>query len=713
MVFADFAARLAFTPDDYQVEACRRLEAGSGVLVAAPTGAGKTVVGEFAVFLARHHGTKCFYTTPIKALSNQKHRDLAATYGADQVGLLTGDQVINPEADIVVMTTEVLRNMIYAGSATLRGLEYVVLDEVHYLADPFRGPVWEEVILALEARVKLVGLSATVSNVDEFGAWLASVRGDVAVVASQRRPVPLYQHVFAGRHLLDMFDTPGAAPVTEAPPAGPTPKVNPELLKLASQEARLTRDDSRRLRGRGGRGRPGTQNRLGGVGPRLAARSHLVPRRLAVVDELARRDLLPAIFFIFSRQGCDQAVAHLIDDGLSLTSEDERERLRAIAERWTAGLSPADLAALRYRDWLEAFTRGVAAHHAGALPAFKQAVEEAFSLGLVKVVCATETLALGINMPARTVVLDRLVKYNGVSHADITAGEYTQLTGRAGRRGLDVEGHAVVTWQAGLDPRALAGLASRRTYPLRSAFTPTYNMTVNLIGSLGVDRARAVLRDCFAQFHADFVRPPGVGAKGSSLVKKFEAICLVLLSLGHVSADDDGQVNGVTAPGRALARLYGSHDLLIAEAIRAGVFDGLELASLAATVSTLVYEARLVDKRAVPRLPDQPSARAVERLRHLGRDLQALERDVRLESAPPLDIGFAKPAWLWASGADLGEIVDATDLAVGDFVRWIRQTIDCAGQIADASAGTALATRCRQLVVSLRRGIVAVDDTEV
>ena len=698
MSLAEFSARLGFALDDYQIEACRHLEAGSGVLVAAPTGAGKTVVGEFAVHLAAGHGTKCFYTTPLKALSNQKFHDLVEVYGLDRVGLLTGDQVVNSEADIAVMTTEVLRNMIYAGSPTLTGLEFVVMDEVHYLSDAFRGPVWEEVILGLDPGVRIVALSATVSNVEEFGAWMANVRGDLAIVVSERRPVPLYQHVFAGKRLLDLFD--GASP------AG----VNRELMRLATTESRVMRDDSRRVRGKSGRGRQGSGSNVGArPHGRWAERSHLVPRRSAVIAELDRLDLLPAIYFIFSRQGCDQAVARLVDDGVWLTRASEGDALRAIAERHTAGLGPEDREALRYRDWLDAFVRGLAAHHAGLLPMFKQAVEEAFSLGLVKAVFATETLALGINMPARTVVLDKLVKYNGVSHADITPGEYTQLTGRAGRRGIDVEGHAVVTWQAGLDPRGLAGLASRRTYPLRSAFTPTYNMAVNLIGSLGEDRARQILQDSFAQFHADFVRPAGSAkARSYTLAAKFDAICLVLESLGYL----EPAPMRLTPAGHTLTRLYGSHDLLIAEAISRGVFDRLSLPSLATTLSALVYESRPADRRTDIRLPDRDSAQAVEALRRLWRELKLVERDHRLESAPPLDVGFARPAYAWANGAALAEIVDLSGMAAGDFVRWVRQCVDCAGQIADAVPGSALAGRCRDLVRAMRRGVVDADMDE-
>jgi len=539
--FAGFADRYPFGLDPYQRVACAHLEAGSGVLVAAPTGAGKTVVGEFAVHLALAQGRKCFYTTPIKALSNQKYRDLVAVHGAGRVGLLTGDVTQNGEADVVVMTTEVLRNMIYASSPTLSGLGYVVMDEVHYLADRFRGPVWEEVILGLAASVQVVALSATVSNAEEFGDWLAEVRGSMAVVVSERRPVPLFQHVMAGDRVYDLFA--GTAP-TAREYAGPQlVDVNPELIRLAKDDRR-GRDDARRPRGRSGKGKRtagyGTGQYGGAAHERWSAGTSLVPRRSAMVAELDRQGLLPAIVFVFSRQGCDAAVGHLMADRIRLTTAAERDALARIAADHTAGLTDDDLVALRYDRWLGAFTRGVAAHHAGLLPVFKEAVEVAFAAGLVKVVFATETLALGINMPARTVVIEKLVKYNGEAHADVTPGEYTQLTGRAGRRGIDVEGHAVVCWANGLDPRAVAGLASRRTYPLRSAFRPTYNMAVNLVATVGRGRARSVLEQSFAQFQAD----RGVVA-ASRTIQRHEAEIAALLAAAACDRGDFASYAGL------------------------------------------------------------------------------------------------------------------------------------------------------------------------
>src|SRR3954469_8114520 len=495
-VVRDFTALYDFPLDDFQLRACREIEDGRGVLVAAPTGSGKTVVGEFAIHLALATGRKCFYTTPIKALSNQKYHDLVERYGPDEVGLLTGDNVVNGEAPVVVMTTEVLRNMLYAGSRTLLGLGFVVMDEVHYLADRSRGAVWEEVMIHLPESVTVIGLSATVSNAEEFGEWLETVRGETTTIVEERRPVPLYQHVMVGKRLLDLFassDVDAAAGfVKEGAP------VNGELMKIARDDWASTRlmRDRRSPR----KGRPGSSKNPRSVGN---GRRVWIPSRVDVVERLDREGLLPAIVFVFSRVGCDAAVQQCLNAGVRLTSPEERDTIFAYVEAACRDLPEEALHILGYHDFLDGLTRGIAAHHAGMLPAFKHVVEELFVRGLCKVVFATETLALGINMPARTVVIEKLTKWNGETHADITPGEYTQLTGRAGRRGLDVEGHGVVLWQPGMNPSEVAGLASTRTYPLRSSFRPSYNMAVNLVDQYGRETARELLEQSFAQFQAD------------------------------------------------------------------------------------------------------------------------------------------------------------------------------------------------------------------
>jgi ATP-dependent RNA helicase HelY len=494
-----FTAELPFALDGFQQRACAALERGHGVLVCAPTGAGKTVVGEFAVHLALAAGGKCFYTTPLKALSNQKHTDLTARYGRDRIGLLTGDMSVNADAPVVVMTTEVLRNMLYADSPALQGLSHVVMDEVHFLADRMRGPVWEEVILHLPNEVRVVSLSATVSNAEEFGGWIQTVRGDTTVVVDEHRPVPLWQHILVGKRLFDLFDY-RKSEADEQPAAVREPRVSPELARHIAHRREADRmsdwrgprqEAGRRGAGRGGPGRP---------------RFYRPPGRADVIATLDSEGLLPAITFVFSRAGCDAAVQQCLRSPLRLTTEEERAQIAEVIEHRCGDLADADLTVLGYYEWREGLLRGLAAHHAGMLPVFRHTVEELFTAGLVKAVFATETLALGINMPARTVVLERLVKFNGEQHMPLTPGEYTQLTGRAGRRGIDVEGHAVVLWNPAeetTEPSAVAGLASTRTFPLRSSFAPSYNMTINLVHRMGPEQAHRLLEQSFAQYQAD------------------------------------------------------------------------------------------------------------------------------------------------------------------------------------------------------------------
>ncbi len=457
-----------FELDRFQREAIEVLGRGASVLVAAPTGSGKTVVAEEAVNLALQAGRRVFYTTPIKALSNQKFADLSRLHGADRVGLLTGDNTINGDAPVVVMTTEVLRNMIYAGNE-LRDLAYVVLDEVHYLQDAYRGPVWEEVIIHLPAHVRLVCLSATVSNADELVDWISLVRDRAEAVVETERPIHL-EHLFMA--------TDRTSEHLQLLPVLVDGHPNPEGVRF---DATVT--------GRGPRGRPRT---------RFAA-----PRRPEVVQELADRDLLPVLYFVFSRAGCDEAASTCLNAGLRLTTFDERARIRAILAEHVAALAPADLDVLGFDRFAAALEAGIASHHAGMVPPFKEAVERCFVAGLVKAVFATETLALGINMPARTVVIEKMTKFTGERHEFLTAGEYTQLTGRAGRRGIDDIGRAVVLWSPFVSFEAVASLAASRSFFLRSAFRPTYNMAANLVRRYPEDDAYRLLNRSFAQYQAD------------------------------------------------------------------------------------------------------------------------------------------------------------------------------------------------------------------
>jgi len=478
---AAFSERYPFPLDGFQLRAIDALDRGGSVLVAAPTGSGKTVVAEFAVEQAIDAGAKCFYTTPLKALSNQKFGDLVAAYGPHRVGLLTGDNTINGEAPIVVMTTEVLRNMLYERSDTLDDLRWVVMDEVHYLQDPYRGAVWEEVLIHLPRSVAVVCLSATISNAEEFGEWIGTLRGETTVVIEEKRPVPLEHHYLIGRRLHPMHVEQDGVLLP-----------NPYVVSLDQQEVRV---------------RSGSRRGRSPVGPRPGSREgqHRVyaPRREEVVEVLEREGMLPAIYFVFSRAGCDKSVRWMRQAGIRLTTREEAELIRERAETRAAWIGEGDLVALGFYEFLEGLEAGVAAHHAGMIPVFKETVEELFEAGLVKVVFATETLSLGINMPAKTVVIEDLWKFQGERHELLTPGEYTQLTGRAGRRGIDHLGHAVVVYQRQVPFERVAGLAATRTYDLTSSFRPSYNMAVNLVRNYTPEQAHELLNASFAQFLAD------------------------------------------------------------------------------------------------------------------------------------------------------------------------------------------------------------------
>lgn len=761
---AEFTARYDFAFDDFQLEGCRALEDGKSVLVAAPTGAGKTIVGEFAAFLGQQRGLRAFYTTPIKALSNQKYQELVSQYGEAAVGLLTGDSSINGDASIVVMTTEVLRNMIYARSELLNDLGFVVMDEVHYLADRFRGAVWEEILIHLPERIQVASLSATVSNAEEFGEWLQLVRGETKVVLSELRPVPLYQHILIGNRLLDLFVDDG--------------RVNPELLRLEKNSAR---------RIPGGNGKSGYERKFSVIRP--------MPRT-EFIDKLREREYLPAIYFIFSRAGCDAAVSQCIAAGLSLTNNEEKAEIRSAIARRTASLPHEDFTILGFYEWSQALERGIAAHHAGLLPMFKETIEELFQRGLLKVVFATETLALGINMPARTVVLEKLIKWNGESHVVITPGEYTQLTGRAGRRGIDVEGNAVVIWSEQIDSSIAAGLASTRTYPLKSSFVPTYNMSANLVSRFGRDRARRSLAASFAQFQADrsvtgLVRqieknqraletggaevechlgdfaeyfqsrrtlreleraasdrdrrrrrqeieaqigetrrtlkahPCHQCPERESHARVFERFDRLARETAGLQARMDGRTNVIPRTfdrvtsilesldyvqgerlcpkGATLTKIYAENDLLLAEMLYAGVFEGATAADLVAILSSLVFEGR-GERSRIPRLPKSMEP-LTQKVIGIWGALVELEEENGLKAQREPNFDMAWSAYRWCNGNALNSILRESEITVGDFVRLMRQVIDLLGQL--LAARPEMSPLIREAMARIDRGVVA------
>ncbi|MFN2589146.1 MAG: DEAD/DEAH box helicase [Actinomycetota bacterium] len=876
-----FAARYPFPLDDFQQRAIEALDGGESVLVAAPTGSGKTVVAEFGIERALSRRRKAFYTTPLKALSNQKFGDFGVRYGPHRVGLLTGDNSIHSEAPVVVMTTEVLRNMLYESSPTLDGLEVVVMDEVHYLQDPYRGAVWEEILIHLPLTVAVVCLSATVSNAEEFGEWIGALRGPTRVVIEERRPVPLENLYMVGRDLVPMHVEQDGHHIA-----------NPYIVSLDQRELRVKTFQSRSS---------GRRHEHRSTRPREGHRRVYIPRREEVVERLDDEGMLPAIYFVFSRAGCDRSVQYLMESGTRLTTPEEEERIREMAESRVAWMDEEELSTLGFIDLREALAAGVAAHHAGMLPVFKETVEALFQEGLVKVVFATETLSLGINMPAKTVVIEDLWKFSGERHELLTPGEYTQLTGRAGRRGIAEIGYAVLLYQKQVPFERVAGLASTRTYELRSSFRPSYNMAVNLVRNYSRDEARHLLNSSFGQFLADrsvvmlerqlerdraylsgyvesmrcdlgdfgeywrlrekaerirtearssrtrdtqaearralaSLKPgdvivlPSVRRRGLAVVtgnregrptvlteerrffrltardldetpravaridlprsgsarsaryrrdvaatlatlnvrqprrrptapridrrqearaeeleatarrhpchacpdrpkherwarrasklerevaalgrrirartetlgRQFDRVVGVLEELGYV------EDFALTAKGEVLRRVYAEGDILVAEGIDRGVFDGISASELAALVSTIVYESR----ERTPSRAEFPTATLRQRARALAgiwAEVRRIEDAHQVELCRELDPGFVETTFDWAEAKPLEDVLAGSGLAAGDFVRNCKQLLDLLRQI-EAVADPAVVAVAGEAHRAVNRSVVS------
>ena len=458
-----FAATLPFALDDFQREAIDKLDRGSGgVLVSAPTSSGKTVVAEYAIFRALQEGAKVIYTTPLKALSNQKYHDFVREHGESIVGLVTGENTINDDAPIVVMTTEILRNLIYEDPARLDLVRYVVLDEVHYIDDFPRGSVWEEIVIQAPRSIKLVGLSATIGNYKQIADWMAENRGGMETVFHDVRPVELKTWLAINNRFYPLFKPDGG--------------IEQRTWTKAAQEE----ESSYRIGGY--RGLP--SNDL-----------------LHVVEQLRSLEMLPAIYFIFSRRGCREALQRTAYHELDLTTTTEKQEIDRVAAERLQSLKDADEESL-FRRMVDArlLRRGLAEHHAGLLPYHKEMVEELFQRGLIKVVFATETLSLGINMPARGVVVSSFTKFDGVNFSTLTTGELTQLMGRAGRRGIDVIGHGVILKEADVEVGTIYEVAMGPTLVVESKFLPSYNMALNLLRVYTPAEAEALMQRSFGQF---------------------------------------------------------------------------------------------------------------------------------------------------------------------------------------------------------------------
>lgn len=844
-IIAEFSSDRGLVLDDFQLQACKALLDGCSVLVAAPTGSGKTAVADFAAYMQQNNNHRVIYTTPIKALSNQKYLEFCELYGEDNVGLATGDRSIRSNAKITIMTTEVLRNIIYTDLDSLQKVSHVILDEVHYISDRSRGAVWEEVIIQLPLEIDLVCLSATVSNAEEVAHWLTTVRGSTRAIIHETRPVPL-SYWFAYRRKRESLNVLPLLSYSEKDEYG----VHPDLYRAL---------------------RPKYSHHK---------KEHILsPSRLDLIDYLDNHSMLPAIFFIFSRAGCDEALQSCFNTHMQLTSSDERTQIREICSRHLDPLSADEFNALDYDIVTHAMERGFAPHHAGLIPPLREAVEEAFIRNLIKVVFATETLAVGVNMPAKTVVIEKLTKFSGEKHDVLTPGEFTQLTGRAGRRGIDVAGHAIVEWNRFVDFEQAASLASARSYALRSSFRPTYNMASNLISSYAPNHARHILNLSFAQFQADdavvslernleskqvrmneirrlfdqtdrqfagivhkrgreldtkekqsnkqrqdnthnelhagdiidgikIISPCVVVSKGSarrdphvkvvdlsarvhrlenelftsniqlighiqlpkpinirtkhfriqtsiilkkelqklsthqtekshiskyaennnnelideyiycekdvkrltrrvqsrgqSLARQFERILALLSEYGYVSDWD------LTEKGNILSKINTEADLLISEHISNGALANLTPAEFTGILATLIYESRAQESSKLNKFPTSNVGELCLRFEAFVERLNKDERDAGIKESRSLDYSMMLPAYMWAKGKNLEEILYRQNIAGGDFVRSIKSIVDLVRQIEKSSDDSKLIELCQKTHKACFRDIIEI-----
>jgi len=733
-----------FKLDDFQLEAISLLDESKSVVVCAPTGSGKTVIAEFAVELALRSNKRCYYTTPLKALSNQKLYDLRKRYGEDKVGLLTGDISINRDAPIVVMTTEVFRNMLYGTlfgdvKRNVKDVAFVVLDECHYMNDAERGTVWEESIIYSPKDIQLVALSATVANAEELTSWIDETHGPTALIASDYRPVPLRFYYFGDRHLYPLL-SPGRG-------------LNMNL-KTRFAKRRSFHNDRKR--------------------PSIAS---LGAHPADVLAVLSGRNMLPAIYFLFSRKGCEEAMKKA--RGIPLLSQEEQQQLKVYVEEFTS-----ENPNLANHPHLQYIFEGMSVHHAGMLPSWKAMVEKLFQKGLLKVVFATETLAAGINMPARSTVISSISKRSDDGHRQLHASEFLQMSGRAGRRGMDEVGHVVVLHHPFESVEDAAKLAVAPPDPLKSRFTPSYGMALNLLERHSLSDAKDLIEHSFGQFmvnqqltgvyeekmrfESEYDRLknplcPGelgdlplyakrletIKAKhkqlkqmerslqrnegkdalsvvrdqiSTSLAEAYSMPCHGCPVQKPCSKQSDRQrhlekkikelerridrettktwrtfealcnilrlegyldANKPTELGRLAIGLRGTNELFLAEVAVGGVLENCTPAEFAAILTCLVTESGRRDDQFRPRV--SPNVEFVlTKIMSIGRRLYKLQRDFDIDVAIEFSPIFAHMTELWASGATWDEMRIASLFDEGDIVRSLRRTLDLCRQFAKA-----------------------------
>ncbi len=756
-----------FELDDFQKDACNYINEGKSVVVCAPTGAGKTVIAQHAIHRALEEGKRIFYTTPLKALSNQKYYDFGEKYGHDKVGLLTGDTSINRNAQIVVMTTEVFRNMLYGtnfGSVTdnMKDVKYVVLDEVHYMNDEQRGTVWEESIIYCPTNVQIIALSATVANADELTDWINTVHSKTELVDTDFRPVPLRFYYF-----------------DSSQPAKLLPLLTPsgQLNKKIKPEKRV-------------------------FGKKLQNKRSYVKD---IIRNLKENDMLPAIYFTFSRKKCDEQMEKC--SSLELVTKGEQAQIRQFIDEYIA-----ENPHLYNNKHIEYLLQGVASHHAGLLPAWKNLVEKLFQKGLIKVVFATETLAAGINMPARSTVISSTSKRTDSGHRMLTASEFLQMSGRAGRRGMDEVGYVTVVGTQFQSPEEVAELVLSDANPLESRFSPSYSMVLNLLQRFSLDEAKELILKSFGYFSSGSRLQPLLKAQEQidNELKSREFVCPYKLcdaelyeydKLRHIYVQNrqtykkickqEKSKNRPLSPeavefGRQtkamLEKMHGFHcdtckfykkhsknlevlerfsvrknklekeiekqrdifwnkflahrsvlndmgylrddyptergvttsqirsenELFIAEIIFSNVLDNLSPSRLAAVVCALTTEDLRID---IPYLPiSEPVRKTLNLIRNVRRKLEKVQSRYSVEAPMYINPYFSSLIELWVEGAEWETITEQIDMGEGDIVRSFKRVVDVLRQFTTiANVPETLVFTAREAIEKIQREPVDID----
>ncbi len=609
----------------FQEQAIQSIERGHSVIVSAPTGAGKTVIAEYAIDTALRNQRRIVYTSPIKALSNQKYRDFMESYGDDKVGIMTGDVTINPTAPILIMTTEIFRNTIFEDVKRLDNIDYLVFDEVHYLGDPDRGSVWEETIIFAPPNIRFIALSATIGNLDELTDWMTSIRDThVDLVHTSERPVPLHRFLF--------LDEPGIF----------EPKDLKQNLTAARQKARTVRHHHRDRRG--GRHRP-------------------PQRKRDLIRILVRDRRMPLLYFSFSRRKCE-TLARRYQKKLKLLEPDEERRVLKLfddlVERYGAATHPATPVLREHAQ------RGVLYHHAGIMPIFKDIVERLFCSGLVKLLFTTETFALGVNMPARCVVFDSLWKFDGVDMKPMSSLSFRQMAGRAGRQGIDTEGEVYAILDPERDtPKIVNAILHKNPGAVISQFDLGYATTLNLKRLMG-DRIEEAVKKSFSAFQRKSPK---------HAIKSLQQALTILQGRSYLDEE------GLTGKGRFCTRLAG-FEIHLTELFWEGCFEDLDPLQCALLAASIVYEER--SRGGPPQriqsstLPSPVVNRATKRLRAFRRSESQCGREHLLK---PLDFGLSLVLEAWMMGDTFQRLRGLTNMQDGDLVRAFRLTIQVLRQL--------------------------------